>query len=178
MKKITLAAIAALLILCLSGCAASGDFRYGKWGQSPKKISGAEPTEFVYAADDIVEFIDEAYGKESEILYIFNEDGLCEGQIKFLVGDWILEDIIADYEQTAAAMTEEFGAPLESDYRVWLTDKPEYEEHKDDGEVYAMFYKVLEYKLEWNDGVSRRTLALNYKDEQINYIYNAYKVES
>lgn len=173
MKNIKLAAVAALCVLCLSGCSGTGDFRYGKWGQSPKKIARAEPTEYVYAAADLVEFIDDAYGKESEILYVFDENGLYEGQIKFLVGDWILEDIIADYKETAQTMIEEFGEPVEADYRVWLTDKPEYEEHKNDTEVYAMFYKILEYKLEWNDGATLRALTLNYKDEQINYLYCA-----
>ena len=169
-------AAAALCVLCLSGCYGAGDFRYGRWGDSPERVSRAEKTDYVYAADDLVEFLDEAYGKDSEILYVFDEDGLSEGQVKFLVGDWVLKDIIADYEATAAEMTAEFGKPVSEDYRVWNTQSPGYEEHKDDGDIYALYYKALEYRLEWNDGRTQRSLTLNYKDEQINYLYNASRV--
>lgn len=179
-KKI--AACVLCIALCCSmfgGCSQkSYDFRCGSWGDSPKEVSKAEDTEYVYASDDLVEFLDTAYDKDAEIIYVFENGGLSEGQIKFYVSDWILEDVMADFETTAAEMTEEFGEPVNSDYRIWDTEHENYAEHKDDGDKYGIYYHILEYKLEWNDGTTLRTLTLNYKDEQINYLFNASPVSA
>ncbi|MEG0751301.1 MAG: hypothetical protein RR998_01605 [Oscillospiraceae bacterium] len=173
LKKLVACVLCMFCVICLAGCFGKGDFRAAKWGASPKAVTRSENTDYAYAADDIATFYDKEYDKDAEIIYIFDEDGLEEAQAKFLVGDWILEDIIADYKKTAQEMTAEFGAPLNADYNVWKTGTPEYEEHKNDGEVYSMYYKVLEFKLEWEDERTYRSLSLNYKDEQINYVYYA-----
>ncbi|MDO4566585.1 MAG: hypothetical protein Q4B42_04570 [Oscillospiraceae bacterium] len=173
MKIKKAAAVLMLAALCLTGCSGSHDFRSGNWGDDPAAVDRREELEYLYASDELVMYSGEAYGKNAEIYYVFDESGLCEGQVKFLVGDWILEDIIADYKETAAEMADEFGAPLNEDYRVWDTQSAEYEEHKGDTDIYAMYYKILEYRLEWDDGETLRSLTLNYRDEQINYLFDA-----
>lgn len=170
---------AALIVVMLAGCSSkNGNFRCGNWGDSPKKVSRAEDTEYVYAADDLLEFLDTAYDKDAEIIYVFEDGKLSEGQIKFYVSDWILDDVMPDFETTAAAITKQYGEPLNSDYRVWDTEHENYEEHKNDGDKYGIYYHILEYYLEWNDGTTVCTLTLNYKDEQINYLFNAYPASS
>ena len=58
------------------------------------------------------------------------------------------------------------------------TDSPQYEEHKNDTEIYQVYYKILEFKSEWKTETSYYSLTLNYKDEQINYILSACPIEN
>lgn len=177
LKKTSLCALALMLCVCvLCSCGAPAvqkDFRDVNWGDKQAAVEKAEPTECVFADDEIMEFIDKTYDIDSEIIYLFDENGLHEAQNKFLVNAWILEDTINSYHDVAKKLTERYGEPVSGDYHIWHTDSELYEEHKGDTEIYAVYYKILEFKYEWQTERENVTLTLNYKDEQINYVLNA-----
>ncbi len=175
----------AALLLCLifvvaslAGCGGAKDFRNTNWGDSLARVSKSEDTDYFYASDEVIAFNGKMYDVDSEILFSFVDGALSEAQNKFLVGEWILADIIPHYKETVARLTEEYGAPLDEDYNVLHTDSPQYEEHKNDTEIYQVYYKILEFKSEWKTETSYYSLTLNYKDEQINYILYACPIEN
>lgn len=178
-KKILAALLcAALSMILLTGCGGKKDFRKTSWGMSQNAVSNSEETEYVFAADDILYFNDTVYDLNAEILYSFEQNELREAQARFLVMDWILEDIIANYKQLAAEITSQYGAPLSEDYQVWKTDHELYNEYKDDTEFNAIYWRILELKYEWKTEESYYSLTLNYKDEQINYVFYGCPVEN
>lgn len=166
------------LATCLTACGKKATFRKAAWGMDQKAVIKSEDTEYVFAGDDILYFNDVMYDINTEILYTFKDNALSEAQAKFLVMDWILEDIIANYKQLAEELTKQYGAPLNEDYQVWKTDHELYEEYKDDTEFNAMYWKILEFKYEWKTETSYYSLSLNYKDEQINYVFYGCPLEN
>ena len=177
-KAVAIVLCAVLAASLLTSCGKKATFRDASWGDNQNAVTKSESTEYVFAGDDILYFNDEMYGVNTEILYSFTDNALSEAQAKFLVMDWILEDIIAHYKQTAEQLTAAYGAPLDEDYHVWKNDHELYEEYKDDTEFNAMYWKILEFKYEWKTETSYYSLSLNYKDEQINYVLYGCPVES
>ncbi|MEG1061466.1 MAG: hypothetical protein RSD35_05045 [Oscillospiraceae bacterium] len=162
----------------LTSCGGKKEFRNTSWGASLSSVTKSEDTEYVFASDDIIYFNDKMFDVDSEILYSFKDSALVEAQSKFLVSEWVLEDIIANYKEVAAQLTEKYGKPLNDNYQVWKTDSDKYEEYKNDTEFNAMYWKILEFKYEWKTESSYYSLSLNYKDEQINYVFYGCPVES
>lgn len=164
-------------ITSLVSCGGEKDFRGANWGDSISKVSNSEETDYFFASDDILAYNGRMFDIDAEILYTFEDGALSEAQSKFLVGEWILADIIPHYKALVESLREQYGAPLQDDYYIYHTDKPAYEEHKNDTEIYQVYYQVLEYKAEWKTERTYYSLSLNYQDEQINYILYACPVE-
>ena len=173
LKRITAFCICVVMaVAMLSSCSAEKkDFRESNWGDEQAKVGKTENSDYVFANDEVMFYNDSMFDNEAEILYTFQNNILSEAQCKFVIDDKIIADLITDYERVAAEITEEYGEPISSDYKIWHTDSELYEEHKADGEHLAIYWKILEYKLEWKTETSYYSLALNYKDEQINYIF-------
>lgn len=180
MKKRKMAALLLCLIFVVTSLAACGakSFRNTNWGDSLSQVSNSEDVEYFFASDEVIAFNSKMFDVDSEILYSFVDGKLTEAQNKFLVETWILADIIPHYKQMVAKLTEEYGAPLNADFNILHTDSPDYEEHKNDTEIYQVYYKILEFKSEWKTQSTYYSLSLNYKDEQINYILYACPVEN
>ena len=172
------AACALLAVVLLASCGSKpGDFRNANWGDSISSVSKSEDTEYFFATDNLLGFNTKMYDMDAEILYTFKESKLSEAQCRFKVGDWVLADILPNYDALVKKLTAQYGAPLNSDYHVWRKGTADYEAHKDSTDIYAIYYKILAFKSEWKTETTYYSLSLEYADEQISYILYACPVE-
>ncbi len=168
---------AALLILCLSFTLAScgskkpHDFRDVDFGMSISQVSNKESADFVYADDDFIFYTTSMNGEDAEIYYYFKDNALVSAECKFLINETTIGSNMERFAAMSSYITSIYGAPLNDDYRVFL--KNDLEDHEGDGDHLLIYHKYLQYFQEWQTETARITLLLNYKDEQINYLYSA-----
>ena len=189
MKKIIAVLLTACLVFALCSCGKEPeepkepDFFENYWGDSQKKVTGKAGEDYAYAGEDVILYEDEVNGVVSEIYYGFTDGKLVSGDIRYATGenDFTLEKCIALYDEISAELTAKYGAQLESDridgYKEIDETAPDYEEHKTDGDTYLIFYHILSYVREWNDGNSYCKLSLDYSSNRVNMLLHVEKVE-
>lgn len=171
-KVITFALV---LVLLLAGCAkkdAHKDFRNVNWGVSPSAVDKSEETEYTYSADDLLMYRDAIGDNETvDIIYNFKDSKLTEGQVMFVVGERILRDLMASYDNITQQLSDLYGDPLNPEKKVWLTDDAD--ARKEDDHV-AIYYKSLMYLLEWETETTYVKLVLECGNQDIlTYYYYA-----
>jgi len=171
--------IAALLCLALVfgsvGCGTPQeeppkDFRESRWGDSRSRVEKAEDTEYIFATDDLLLFQTMLDDEPVEVYYVFEDDALTEAQIKFVIGERILNDLIASYEALRASLTDRYGEPVDPEYRVWIDRDPDRENNADNMLLYE---HLMRYETVWRTETSEYKLTLEYIDLQIDYILHA-----
>jgi hypothetical protein len=144
--KRVIAAVSALL--ALSGCAEEipADFRDTNWGMSPAAVAKKEPSEYVFADDEIMIFGDSWNGEQVDISYTFADGGLAEAQMNFTMGERTILESTAVYDSLSLELTEKYGQPLNPEKRVWLTDIDEVADKED---RLALYNHDMTYLMEW-----------------------------
>ncbi|MBR2671686.1 MAG: hypothetical protein IKE27_05770 [Oscillospiraceae bacterium] len=188
MKKI----ITVLLIMCLALMMCScgkepeepkePDFMENYWGESQKKVTGKAGDDYAYAADDVILYEGPVNGVVSEIYYGFVDGKLVSGDVRYATGedDFTLEKCIALFGEISAELTARYGAELDTGridgYKEIDTTAKDYEEHKTDEDKYQIYYHILSYIREWNDGTSYVKLSLDYSSNRVNMLLHVEKV--
>ncbi len=164
-------------ILLVTGCASKNkpfDFRGVYWGNNQKTVEKSEETEYVFASEELMMFSADVDGKPAEIYYSFQNNELVEGEVKFVIGDRILREIVEDYALVADRLKEFYGEPVNSDALVWLDDD---EAYKPDPEWVSILNHRLMYRLAWETETTYVVFELECADEtHINYFYHAYEL--
>lgn len=169
-KILAVSALCALLISGITGCKgkAAPDFREASWGMSKAEVTKLEGDGYLYADDSVIMYMGEMNEQDAEIYYEFRDDSLYEGVCRYVIGDRILDDLIASYADFRDFLSENYyGTPLTDDYRIWLDKDPEYEADPDRLQIY---HQRMRYVTEWDNECSTVTLSLDYLDERINYV--------
>ena len=187
MKKIISFILATVLTLSLAACGVEPeepkepDWMQNYWGDSQKKVIDKAGEGYAYAADDVIMYEDYADGVMSEIYYQFTEGKLTGGIIRYATGedDFTLEKCIELYNQKSEELTQRYGAEQPSDridgYRIIDKNAKDYEEHQNDEDKYLIFYHILSFLREWNDGVSEVNLSLDYSSNRVNMLLEVRK---
>ena len=154
---------------------AKHDFRNADWGMNQARVAKSEEYEYSYASDEIILYQIEEDGEAKDIAYYFVEDKLVEAVCSYPRdrGDQLsktMGEITESYMKMRAFLTEQYGPPLEEDYRHWLTSDPE---HRLDPDVYNMFYGKMVFLQEWDTERTEIILRFGYKDATLEYIYSA-----
>ena len=170
MNKKVIAAIALCAVTLTSCGKKTNDFRGVNWDASQKAVERSEDKAYTFATSELMIFDGEINGEPIETYYLFVDNKLSEGQCKFVIGDRTLDELIVSYQSLSAQLIEKYGQPKNPDYRVWTNYDEKYVADKDNVNIYN---HRLEYKLEWETKTSNISLSLNYKDEQVNYVYYA-----
>ncbi len=147
------------------------DFRDADFGMSISEVSKKESTDYVYADDDFIFYDASMNGEDAEIYYYFKDGALVSAECKFLINETTIGSNMERFVAMANYITSVYGQPLSDDYRVFLKD--DLEDHEGDGDHLLIYHKYLQYFQEWQTETAHISLLLNYKDEQINYIYSA-----
>lgn len=160
------------VVVLLSGCAKKpSDFRGANWGDSLQKVLKSEDSDYLFASDELLMFKTTMNSEPIEIYYSFAENQLTEAQVKFIIGDRILRDLVESYDNMAAFIAETYGKPLNEDKLVWNDEDPAFQ--ADAHWVSILNYRLI-YLLEWETETTYIKLLLECPDmKNITYIYYA-----
>ncbi len=176
MKKI-IALLLAVVLFTLSGCSllykeeaapiVVHDFRDCDWGMSHTKVTEIEGDDYDFASDDMILYAGEMHERKCDIYFYFTDGKLTGGEAIFSFKDSILSELCDDYDDFRAELIEQYGAPLDDDYRVYIDNDSGYAEDNK-----AIYYQELKYVTEWTTEKSNMMLYLDYAHEQINYVFS------
>lgn len=173
LKQITASLLILLFAFSLTSCNGGKphDFREVDFGMSIAEVSKKESAEYVYAADDFLFYNASMNGENAEVYYYFVDDKLVEAECKFIIGETTLSMNIERFKVFSNYITSLYGEPLNADYRKMLVD--DLGESTGDGDHLLIYHHLIEYFQEWQTETAHITLLLNFKDEQVNYLYSA-----
>ena len=165
MKTTRVLISALLLCLILTGCGKqkAADFRSVNWGDTQAKVHRSEDIEYAYADDELVMYITEMGGEPIEVYYTFEDNRLIEAEVKFIIGERLLTDIVESYDNMAEYLTEIYGEPINPDKLVWLEDS---EDFRNDVYGTAIYFEKLEFLLEWKTDTTYARLELSYSSSK------------
>ena len=146
------------------------DFRGSSWGDSRDTVSKSEEGTYVFASDDLMLYMGTIGEEDVEIYYAFNGDELAEAQCKFVINERTLNVLMENYLSLRETLIEEYGEPLDPEYRVYLTDDPK---EREDSDNVLLYHHLMKYETVWHTETSEIALEL-----QVNYILHAQPLHS